>query len=288
MFELLIGKINSLKINHIKNDLIPNLKTPVIILDFKGEYQDLEGFKSFDLGEIDPLSRPMNFEDAVVINSAVLKYSKYLENSAEEVLRDLYKENWKTESYDFLISDSIDRSLNSWNQNENSFIIEARKYLQFNKSKQIYPILEVFEQMKNEEKIILESNGLHSTESRVILFCLLQLFQKENIHFTLVSDNLNFTWLDGYLTNFLRVFNFEKIDAIFAFNKTSVIPKKIIPLVDRYKIFRLDSNNDFSFLRNQLKLSASSTTKTCKPGVFQTINVSELAKDEEIKKPLPM
>jgi hypothetical protein len=286
LFELLIGKINSLKINHIKNDLIPALKTPIIVLDFKGEYQDLEGFKSFDLGEIDPLSRPMNFEDAVVINSAVLKYSKYLENSAEEVLKFIYKDEWATKSYDFLISDSIDRSLNRWNQNENSYIIEARKYLQFNKSKQIYPILEVFEQMKNEPKIILESNGLHSTESRVILFCLLHLFQKENIHFTLVSDNLNFTWLDGYLTNFIRVFDFSKIDAIFAFNKTSVIPKKIIPLVDRYKIFRLDSNNDFSLLKNQLKLPVASNTKSCKPGIFQTINITEKAKEEQTKKPL--
>ena len=275
MFELIIGKTKTYKTTHIK-EILPNLKTPVIILDFKKEYNDLEGAITFDLGEINPFTEPMDFQDAIAINAATLEFSKYIEKSAEEVLKDVTKNdaNWNTFKHHRLVYESLDRSLNSWNQTENAFALEIRKFLYFNKSKQVHTLNDVLERIVSNDLIVLQSNGLHSTESRIILFLLLSSIQRRNHHFTLISDNLNFIWKDGHLTNFLRVFDFSKIDSIFSFNKTSNIPNNFLALIDQYKIFRLDSNNDYTFLKKN-GLNVSSSTKNAKPGVYQTLKVDK-------------
>jgi hypothetical protein len=275
LFELIIGKTKTYKTSHIK-EILPELKTPVIILDFKKEYNDLEGAITFDLGEINPFTEPMDFQDAIAINAATLEFSRYIEKRAEEVLKDVTKNDSKWDEYKHhrLIYESLDRSLNCWNQNENSYALEIRKYLYFNKSKQIHTLNDVLDKIISNDLIVLQSNGLHSTESRIILFLLLSSIQRKNHHFTLISDNLNLIWKDGHLTNFLRVFDFSKIDSIFSFNKTSNIPNNFLPLIDQYKIFRLDSNNDYTFLKKN-GLNVSTTTKNAKSGVFQTLNVNK-------------
>lgn len=248
LVELVIGKAKT-KTEYIKNK-ISDTDKPVILLDYKNYYQDIEG-KRIDLGLINPLLEPLSYKDVSAINAGAAEYQNYLLNRAEQVLRDYTPagNSWEKYRYQNLIDESLQRCLSSWNNNEMQNTASLKRHLTFKKSIQTNSMSDAISATEDENVIILETNGLHSRETRILTFLFLSRFLEEKGSFSLVSDNINNIWRNGHLFNFIKAFDFNKIDAVFSFNKTDNVANILKNYINKITIFQLDSNKDFRDLK---------------------------------------
>lgn len=259
MIDLMVGKTKMGKTTLIK-EKIKNKNEPVIILDFKNDFDDIKT-KSINLGLIDPFLSAMDYNDSIAINAGLIQYSQFLKVRSEEVLKDYSKsDNWTDFKMHNLIDESIKRATNGWDQNENIKAKESRRYLSFKKSKQTQTLENAIEKIESSDIVVVKTEGLHSVSTRVLTFLLLNRLQKKFPSITVISDNINYLWRDGYLFLFSQIFDFEKNNMIFSFNKTENFPKSLKKLINNTFVFRLESNSDIEFF-NELNIPIDSSSK---------------------------
>ncbi|MGF7534913.1 hypothetical protein AAGG74_14680 [Bacillus mexicanus] len=259
MIDLLVGKTKMGKTTFIK-EIVQNKNEPVILLDFKNDYDDIKT-KSINLGLIDPFLSLMDYKDSIAINAGLIQYSQFLKVRSEEVLKDYSSsDNWSNYKMHNLIDESIKRATNGWDQNENMKAKESRRYLSFKKSKQTQTLEKEIEKIEHNDIVVVKTEGLHSVSTRVLSFLLLNRLQQKFPSITVVSDNINYLWRDGHLFLFSQIFDFEKNNMIFSFNKTENFPKSLKRLIDNTYIFRLESNSDVEFF-NELNIPIDSSSK---------------------------
>lgn len=265
MIEQITGKTNTGKTTFIKNK-IATMQKPVIILDFKNEFDDIKT-KTINLGLIDPFLSPMDYSDAVSINAGLIEYSQFLMLRSEEVLKDfsIDNKNWKNYKMHNLIDESLKRAQNGWDQFENAKAKESRRFLNFKKSKQELILEEEINKVGPEDIVVIKTEGLHSIQTRVLSFLLLNRMQQKFPSISVISDNINYLWRDGHLFLFSQVFDFEKNDLFLSLNKTENFPNRFKNLINNTYIFQLENNSDIDFFK-KLNLPVDATAKRFKRG----------------------
>ncbi len=275
MIDVAIGKTKSGKSTFIKSKL-SEVQKPVIILDYKNSFDDIDA-KKINLGSIDPFLSPMNYKDSIAINSGLVEYSRFLSNRSEEVLKDFCGEqDWKNYKMLDLIDESLKRATNGWDQHENLKAKESKRFLNFKKSKQEFILEEQIDMIQEEDIVLVKTEGLHSIQTRVLTFLLLSRLQDKFPSFTVISDNINYLWRDGHLFLFSKIFDFEKNNLILSFNKTENFPKRLKEYISKAYIFQLESNSDIEFFK-ELGAPIDSSVKRFKKGKFVEHTVRELA-----------
>ncbi|WP_456364429.1 hypothetical protein [Priestia aryabhattai] len=275
MIDLITGKTKSGKTTLIK-EKIKTMQNPIIILDFKNDFDDIQT-KTINLGLIDPFLSPMDYNDAIAINSGLVEYSQFLAERSQEVLKDFcLEENWKEYRMKNLIDEALKRATNGWNQHENAKAKESRRFLNFKKSKQELILEDEIQKVENNDIVVVKTEGLHSIQTRVLSFLLLKRLQEKFPTITVVSDNINYLWRDGHLFSFSKIFDFEKNNLLLSFNKTENFPKRLKEHIHNVFIFRLENNSDVEFFK-QLDVPIDSKTKRFRQGKYVEHSLIESA-----------
>jgi len=277
MIDLITGKTKSGKTTLIK-EKIKTMQNPVVILDFKNDFDDIQT-KTINLGLIDPFLSPMDYNDAIAINSGLVEYSQFLAERSQEVLKDFcLEEDWKEYKMKNLIDEALKRATNGWNQHENAKAKESRRFLNFKKSKQELILEDEIQKIEHDDIVVVKTEGLHSIQTRVLSFLLLKRLQQKFPSITVVSDNINYLWRDGHLFSFSKIFDFEKNNLLLSFNKTENFPKRLKEHIRNVFIFRLENNSDVEFFK-QLNVPIDSKTKRFRQGKYVEHNLIESTVD---------
>lgn len=274
-FELVVGKTKMRKTDYIKLRL-REISKPIVILDFKNEYNGLDGATYINLGVVDPFKLGMDYNQIEAVNAASLEYVRTLNKYAEDILREqtIDGEDWEKTKVENLIYQTLDRAVNSWNRTDNTYIESIKKRLLFNKSKQTESIEDIARKIMDNKLVVIQTESLHSMESRIIMYLLLLELQKNDHLFTFISDNINSMWKEGHLFNFTKIFDFRRIDCVFVYNRIIDVPSKLLELVTCYTVFKLDGNEEYRLFKKivpPLKTSA----KYCGPGEYNQYYVDE-------------
>jgi len=278
MIEMLIGKVKYGKANYIK-EKISSLPKPVIILDFKNEFDDI-GTKTINLGLIDPFLSPLGHKDATAINAGLIEYSQFLASKSEEVLKDFCGDtDWKEFKMHNLIDESIKRAIYGWDPSENAKAKESSRFLDFKKSKQDRILEEEIASIGPEDVVLLKTEDLHSIQTRILTFLFLSQSQEKFGSVSVVSNNINYLWRNGHLFLFSKVFDLEKNHLLLSFNKTENFPKRLKEYIKEVAIFRLENNLDISFFK-ELNVPIGAETKRFKKGQYVQYDLTELEADK--------
>lgn len=275
MIDLITGKTKSGKTTFIKKHIDSN-QQPVIILDFKNDFDDIQT-KTINLGLIDPFLSPMSHKDAIAINAGLVEYSQFLANRSEEVLKD-FSSNSNFDWHQFkmvdLIDEALKRATNGWDQHENGKAKESRRFLNFKKSKQELILEDEINKIEKNDIVVVKTEGLHSIQTRVLSFLLLSRLQDKFASITVISDNINYLWRDGHLFLFSKIFDFEKNNLLLSFNKTENFPKRLKDYINKTYIFQLENNSDIEFFK-ELNAPIDSSAKRFRRGKYVEHNVFE-------------
>lgn len=268
---MIVGKTRSGKTTLIK-EKIKTMQKPVIILDFKNDFDDI-GAKTINLGLINPFLSPMDYEDAIAINSGLVEFSQFLITRSEEVLRDFsFEEDWQTYKMKDLIDEALKRATNGWNQHENAKAKEARRFLNFKKSKQELVLEDEVAKIEENDVVVVKTEGLHSIQTRILSFLLLNRLQQNFPSLTVISDNINYLWRDGHLFLFSKIFDIHKHNLLLSFNKTENFPKRLMEYIDNVFVFKLESNSDVEFFQG-LDIPIDAKAKRFKQGKYLEFNL---------------
>lgn len=278
MIDLITGKTKSGKTTLIK-EKIKTIQNPVIILDFKNDFDDVQT-KNINLGLIDPFLSPMDYTDAVAINSGLVEFSQFLAERSQEVLKDFcLEEDWKIFKMNDLIDEALKRATNGWNQHENAKAKESRRFLNFKKSKQELILEDEINKIEQTDIVVVKTEGLHSIQTRVLSFLLLSRLQEKFPSITVVSDNINYLWRDGHLFSFSKIFDFEKNNLLLSFNKTENFPKRLKKHINNVFIFKLENNSDVDFFK-QLNIPIDAKAKRFRQGKYVEYNLNDILINE--------
>ncbi|MGN5651102.1 hypothetical protein [Bacillus sp. Brlt_9] len=273
MIKLAVGKTKSGKVKLIKDEL-QSMNKPIIILDYKNEFDDV-GTNTLNIGLIDPFLSPMDYTDTIAINAGLIEYSQFLATRSTEVLKDTAgMDHWKNFKMKDLVEEALKRAANGWNANENGKVKELRRFLNFKKSKQENVLEDEINKIKENDIVIVKTEGLHSIQTRVLTFLLLNRLQQKFPSLTVVSANINYLWRDGHLFLFSKIFDFAKHDIFLSFNKTENFPKRLKEYIDSSYIFRLESNADIEFFE-ELGAPVDAKTKKLKTGAYLYYQTNE-------------
>lgn len=275
MVDVIAGKTKSGKTTLIKERL-ESMQKPVIILDFKNDFDDVPNAKTVNLGLIDPFLSPMDYSDAVAINAGLVEYSKFLIERSSEVLKDFSGTNdWKTYKMVNLIDEALKRAQNGWDGHENAKAKESRRFLNFKKSKQELILEDEIAKIEQEDIVVVKTEGLHSIQTRILTYLLLNRLQQKFSSITVISDNINYLWRDGNLFLLSKIFDFQRNHLILSFNKTENFPKRLKTLIENVYVFRLENNSDVDFFKG-LGFPIDAKAKRLKQGRHIHFNVNEV------------
>ncbi|PGK51084.1 hypothetical protein CN918_25175 [Priestia megaterium] len=265
--QKLVGRTSNIK------ERIASLEGRVLILDFSDEYKDITD-NVFLLDEINLLESQLNYREMQAINAGYLHDSHCLYRRSLDLitevdeyreLKESYAHNTECEEYleklyqirtGSLIENTLERLHISWNKVESDYAKILNDKIPKKRSKNHIPLEAAIHKVLKHRVIRIQAKTMQSEHQRAVAFCLLtRLSYLLDEPFHVIADDISSFFNNGNTKLFLSAIKKETIQFIFGFNKPSVLPQAILPLLTTIYFHKIDNNSEIKELIKVFKLN---------------------------------